>query len=442
MYSLGILYLILVFAATLWGGLVVGPNRIVPFLIFVQTILLPAGVVWTLPGVPDLDKVTAVTLPALLLMALTKRERWLAYRTAWPEWFLFLFVAWAFFSVLLNNGIYPALARLMLLTATMLVPYIAGRLYLRTSEDLFAFVKAILPLVIVYAVVMAIEARTAPFVSDTLFGISAPAQERVGLYRPVVLASGALELGHYMAMTTALLLGAGRGWRALGRPVPGLLGLGTWAAAIAACLSLSRGPIVGLALVLLAPLLGRNSRWFSVTLGIAGLAFFLWMMGPNITGTEVARMLGVADADEGSYTQTVGFRFLQIDAFEPLVNQRPVLGWGETFVRGGEIMIIDGILLILALLYGYPGVCLIVAFWVAVSFYVGRAAYRGNSSYAHIGMRLAPVIGWLTLTAWGDSFLREPHLLLMGAVVGGMYAEERLKRPVQQPAQRAVFVSG
>jgi hypothetical protein len=263
----------------------------------------------------------------------------------------------------------------------------------------------------------------------------------MGLFRPVMLASGALELGHYMALTTAILLGAGRGWRGLGAPAPRLLGIGTFAAAAGACLSLSRGPIGGLVLVLLAPLVLRSTRWFGVVLGVTGLAFFRWMMSPHVSGAEFAAMLG-DDGVEGSYTQTVGYRFLQMDAFEPLVRQSPIIGWGESFSRSGDILIIDGILLLDTLFYGYPGACLIMTFWIAVSFYIGRAAFAGNSPYAHIGQRLAPVIGWLAFSAWGDSFLREPHLLVMSAVVGGMYAEKRLRRPLMQPLQRAVFVSG
>ena len=61
MYNFGILILFLVFAATLWGGLIVGPDRLVPFLIFTSTLLLPP-VTFDLPSLPDLDKITAITL--------------------------------------------------------------------------------------------------------------------------------------------------------------------------------------------------------------------------------------------------------------------------------------------------------------------------------------------------------------------------------------------
>jgi hypothetical protein len=443
MYALGITYLVLVFAATLWGGLVLGPTRLVPFLIFAQTMIMPAGVTLQLPGVPDLDKVTAITLPALLLLVVTKRERWLAYRGAWPDLFLYLFVIWAFFSVLLNNGPYAALSRLLLLMVNMVVPYLAGRLYLRTSEDLFVFVKALLPIVLVHGLFMVLETRLSPFVNNVLFNVWQPAHWRMGFCRPAVLSHGSLELGHYMVLLTVLLLGAQRGWRGLAQPIPRLMPFGILAAFAGTVMSISRGPNMGLALALFTPLFLRNTRWLGLAMAIAGLAFFVWMLGPTITGAEVATMLaGEAASTEGTYSQTVGYRFLQIDAFESMVNEKPLLGWGESFERTGEILIIDGVLLMHTLCYGYPGAVLIIAFWGGVAFFIGRATVRGNTPFAFIGQMLAPVIGWLAFSSWGDSFLRETHLLLMSAVVGALVAEQRLARPLLRPMQRMVFASG
>lgn len=442
MHSLGVAYLALVFVATLWGGLVVGPQRIVPFLILAQTMLLPSGIDMPLPLVPDLDKVTAVTLPALLLFLVTKRETWAQYRTAWPDLFVFMFVIWAALSVLLNNGPYAAVARVLLLGTTMIVPYVAGRLYLRTSEDLFQLVKAITPLLLVYLLLMVIEARLSPILASKLFGTWAMSDYRLGVYRPVVLASGSLELGHYMVLVTILIAGAGRGWRGLEMPLPSLQRFGVLAAGLGACLSVSRGPIMGLALAFLTPYVLKNTRWLGAALGLGGLAFFLWLLGP-VTGIEVASYLVGEDAStQGTIGQTVAFRFFQIDVFEPMVHERPWLGWGESFERAGETVFIDGILLLHTLCYGFPGGILLMLFWTAVAFYIGRAAYRGNSPFAHIGQLLAPVIGWHAFSAWGDSFLREPYLLIMSAAVGGLIAEKRLRRPLMPPLHKMVFVSG
>lgn len=443
MYALGLVYLLAVFAATLWGGLVLGPTRLVPFLIFAQIMILPAGVVLDLPGIPDLEKVTAVTLPALLLLLVTPSDRWKDYRSAWPDVFLYLFVTWAFLSVLLNNGPYAACSRLLLLAVTLVVPFVAGRLYLRSSEDLMVFAKALAPIIVIHLLVMIAESRLTPFVSKAVFGVWQPAHWRFGFCRPVVLSHGSLELGHYMVLATIVFAGAVRGWRGLGQQVPRLLAVAAVAAGIGALLSFSRGPNLGLALAFFTPYFCRNTRWVGLVLGVAGLIFFVWMLGPTVTGAEVATYLAGEDAyTEGTLSQTVGYRFLQIDAFEPLVNQKPLLGWGESFERAGEIQIIDGILLLHTLCYGYPGAVLIMAFWTGVAFYIGRAAFRGDSPHAHIGQMLAPVIGWLAFSAWGDSFLRETHLLIMSAAVGAIAVEQRVARPLMPPMRKFVFVSG
>lgn len=442
MYNLGILVLFLVFAATLWGGVIVGPDRLVPFLIFTSTLLLPA-VSYDLPSLPDIDKITAVTMPTMLLFLMTSRERWSLYRSAWPDLFLYLFVAWATMSVLINQGAYPALSRLVLLSATLVVPYVAGRLYLSTTDDLTILVRAVAPIVVVYLGIMAVEARTGPILGPMLFGVWQDAYSRAGIYRPVGLAYGSLELGHYMVLVAIVFAGTHRGRTGLDLSTPRLLGWGTGAAILGALMSVSRGPITGLALGFLPPMVLRNTRGLGVILGLIGIGVYLWMLSPNGSGMAIAEALGSpATSEIGSAQQTLAYRFMQIDAFKPLVEQKPLFGHGESWTRTGDILIIDGILLIYTLGYGYVGMLLMCAFWLATILFMGRSAVRGNSPFAHIGHMLAPVIGWLTFSAWGDSFLRQPHLLIMGAVIGGMYAERRLTRPVLPPLRRAVYVSG
>ncbi len=442
MYNFGILILFLVFAATLWGGLIVGPDRLVPFLIFTSTLLLPP-VTFDLPSLPDLDKITAITLPGLFLLLLTRPERWARFRSAWPDLFLYMFVAWGFFSVLLNQGAYAAVSRLLLLSATMLIPYIAGRLYLSTADDLLVLVRAVAPILLVYLLLMGFEARVGPVIGPALFGVWNDPYERAGIFRPVGLASGSLELGHYMVLAAVVLAGTHRGRIGLDQSTPALLAWGAMAAALGALMSVSRGPIVGLVLGFIPPMVLRNTRGLGVLIGITGIGVYLWMMSPGGSGAAVARILGdAAEGDIGSAQQTLAYRFLQIDAFKPLVDARPILGHGESWIRTGDILIIDGILLIYTLSYGYPGMLLMCGFWLASILYMGRSAVRGNSPFAHIGHMLAPVIGWLAFSSWGDSFLRQPHLLVMSAVIGGMYAERRLGRPLLPPLRRAVFVSG
>lgn len=434
--------LALVFLACLWGGLVLGPDRFLPFLLFTATLLLPANVVLNLPALPDLDRHTAVTLPALLLLVITSRRRWAAYRTAWPDAFLFAFVAWAVFCVFLLQGTWPAMSRFLVLLVTLVVPYVAGRLYLSSNEDLQVFVRAIIPLFIVYFVLIVVETRLGAVVRPAVYGIWTITDSRMGLYRPTVLASDTLELGNHMGLAAILFLGAYRGWKGRGEPLPRFLLVAAAACAAGCLLSLSRGPVFGLALALLTPIVMRNTRWVGVALGLAGLGVFFWMLSPAGSGAAMAHHLGAGNDDIGSTGQTLNYRFLQIDHFKQMVLSTPWVGFGENWRRPAPISVIDGILLLHTLSYGLPGAVLIVGFWMAVTWYIGRAAFAGNTPFAYIGAYLAPVIGWLTFSSWGDSFLRQPHLVLMSAVVGAMYTERRLAKPLLPPLQSMVFKRG
>ncbi len=432
----------LVFLVCLWGGLVLGPDRLIPFLLFCGTLLLPPNVVWNLPALPDLDRRTAVTLPALFLLLTTSRQRWAAYRTAWPDAFLYAFVAWGVFCVFLLQGTWPALARFMVMLVSLVVPYVAGRLYLHSHDDLQAFIKATIPLFILYLGLILIETRMGPVFRPSLYGVWTVTDMRGGLYRPTVFASDTLELGHHMGLAAILFLGTWRGWRGQGQPLPRFLLPAALATAAGCLLTLSRGPITGLALALLGPVLLRNTRWLGVALGLAGFALFVWMMSPLGSGAQAAHYLGATNDDIGSTGQTLNYRFLQIDHFKSMVHSTPWVGFGENYQRPGPIKVIDGILLLHTLAYGFPGAVLIVSFWLAVAWYVGRAAFAGNTPFAYIGAYLAPIIGWLTFSAWGDSFLRQPHLMLMSAVVGAMYTERRLAKPLLPPVQSMVFRRG
>jgi hypothetical protein len=441
MYTVGILLLLFVFVSTLWGGLVLGPHRLLPYLVFMSVFLLPAHVHWILPGLPDIDRLNVITLPAILLLMLAG-QRWSRLQIRWPDVFLLGFLTWAFYSVLLNQGIYPALARLLELTTTLAAPWLIGRLFLSTEEDVRLFIKALCPVLAVYPLLMLPEMLAGPFIAEALFGSWTSETERFGLFRPVVLSQGCLELGHTWALAAVILLAHIRSRRSRRERVPGFV-VWTFAMSVLATLmSLSRGPIVGLALGLFVPLVLRSTRWLALLLGSAGLLLFLWMVSPLGSGGEIARALLTNTGEIGSTDQTVHYRFLQIDAFKQMVAERPILGFGEQWERRGDIVIIDGLLLIYALAYGYPGATLIALFWIATAFCIGRRVDRGGSTLEYLGLHLAPIVAFLTFSAWGDSFIRAQHTMAMSAALAAVTGALLARRTELPPLNRAVFVSG
>lgn len=407
------LVLFLTFGATLWGGFIAGPRRILPFLVFLGPMFLPAHAHYALPGVPDLSRTTAVTIPALALLLFTPSSCWKRFKLAWPDLLLVAFVGWAVICVAVNQGAWSASSQLAMQTLVLVMPILIGRLYVHEDSDLLALVKAVTPLVAVYLVLMLFEARFYPRLQGWIYGEDVLGLYRGGFYRPVVFMQNALELGHMMCLLAVMLYAL---WRTDRRRTHGTrtldVGLFCSLAGVAVCFS--RGPIIALALGLLVPRILRRPAFVSCLLGLAGVLFYFWMMGPSGSGL----LVGAALTDDSATGQSLFYRFLQIEAFKPMVESSPIFGLGETWEREGPIKIIDGVLLLATLAFGYPGAILLSAFWLSCIWVIGRRAPRSDDMFGMLGVHLAPVIGFLVFSSWGDSFVRAPHYLLLGALVG------------------------
>lgn len=408
--------LLLTMGFTLWGGLVLGPRRVVPFLLLFGPLLLPAYGVIDLPGLPQLDRVTAVTIPALVLLFATPRECWQRFRFVWPDAFLLLFVAWSVLCTALNQGEYAARAMGLKNTLHLVVPYMAGRLYLQQTRDLVALGRVLVPFVLVYFGMMAFEARMYPRFQYWLYGEAVDGLYRYGLYRPIVFAQNALELGHLMALFGVVLLALYRTGGEIRHYCGRLLPFAIVAACCGVFLTLSRGPALGLFLGGLIPLLFRRTGWVACGIAMCGVGLFAWLLGPG--GHEF--LTGLTRTEAQSETdQTLLYRFMQIEAFKPLVEASPIFGHGEDWERT-EMKIIDGELLLAVLGFGYPGAILLCLFWLSCAWQIGQRAFARDNAFHHVAAHLAPVVGWLVFTSWGDSFMRTPHYVLLGGALGAL----------------------
>lgn len=408
------LVLFLTFGATLWGGFVVGPRRVVPFLVFLGPLFLPAYATYKIPGLPDLERVTAVTIPAVLLLIFSPRECWQRLRFGFPDLVLAVYVAWCVLCVQLNQGGWAAMAMTVALFLRLIMPWMVGRLYLQEERDLLLLVKAVIPILVVYLGLMLYEARFYPQFQAMLYGEHVLGLGRAGVYRPIVFTQGALELGHMMCMLAMIMVGLWRS-RSPGRQRISSLDLGVVFSILAVFACLSRGPITALLMGLIIPLWMKRTALVSCVVGVGGVLFFFWMLSPS----GQALLVGSAVADQNTVSgMSVFFRFLQIEQFKPMVEASPIFGYGESWDRSGPIKIIDGILLLVTLGSGYPGAILLSSFWLSCIWIIGRRAARRENMFEMIGTHFAPVLGFLVFSAWGDSFLRAPHYVLMGSLVG------------------------
>ena len=408
--------LFLTLGFTLWGGLVLGPRRVVPFLLLFGPLFLPAYGVIDLPGLPRLDRITAVTIPALVLVLATPRDCWRRFRFVWPDLLLLLYLTWTVVCTAMNQGSYAAQAMGLKNTLHLLVPYMAGRLYLQTTGDLLALMRVLVPFVLVYFALMLFEARMYPRFQLWLYGEDVAGLARYGLFRPIVFTQNALELGHFMALFAVLMIAVHRSGpdnrHACGR----LLTFGILAACCGVLLTLSRGPLVGLLAGALLPLWFRRTGWVACGIALSGVGLFAWLLSPAGSGF----LLDLVRTQAGSETdQTLLYRFMQVEAFKPLVEASPIFGHGEDWERT-EMKIIDGELLLNVLGYGYPGAILLCLFWLSAAWMLGQRGFSRRHAFHYVGLHLAPVVGWLVFTSWGDSFMRTPHYLLLGGALGAL----------------------
>ncbi len=416
-----ILVLFLTLGFTLWGGFVIGPQRLVPVLLLLGPLFLPAFAEYDLPGVPTLDRTTCVTAAAGLLFLFSPRENWRRFRFLWPDLFLLAYVGWTALSVALNQGAYAAASMLLTQLLTLVVPFFAGRLYLQRASDMVSLVRLVVPIVIVYLLLMAFEARMYPRFQRWVYGEEVIGLYRLGIYRPIVFTQNQLELGHTLVLLTLLMVAVRRAGEEIYRHAGRYLDFGIIAGCIGVLMSLSRGPIIGLALVLFAPVLLRRQGWFACLLGGIGIGFFVWMLQPGVSGILAGLALTDASSESG---QTLFFRFLQIETWKPMVEASPIFGHGESFAR--EFWeIIDGELLLAVLHFGYPGMLLLSAFWLSSIWVIGQGTFPRRVLFQQVGAGLVPVLGWLVCTAWGDSFLRTPHYLIMGGLMGMLAGAQR-----------------
>ncbi|HHI68961.1 MAG TPA: hypothetical protein ENJ97_06515, partial [Planctomycetes bacterium] len=275
------LILLLFMALTFLGGLVWGPEKVIPRAFVLALFFLPPGITLLIPGpIPALDKMGAVSFPALLLLLGSGRQvvrlRWNLCDTLGALFVLSL----VFSSLVAGKGVYATGSRLVSLLVQYFVPYLAGRIWLGEEEDLEDWLPFFLALAAFYVLPMAAEFFRGPFLARVVYGLpQGPTQGRFGFFRPRVFFYTPLFLGAVMTLIFGLSLAWRSRLRERGEDEASWLPLQIPLFFLAVLMSLSRGPILGTAIMLGFFYLFRERDWIpSSLLGLAGVALFLWMV--------------------------------------------------------------------------------------------------------------------------------------------------------------------
>lgn len=239
-------------------------------------VLVPHDIGIKIQGMPELNSQAVLTLALYAGILLGRRERLFAF--PWRAFDLLALVPVVTFSISygLEKGLDGFLNRVPLLTFTWACPYLLTRALIRDREDLVSMLRVLAVSAAVLAALAAYECRMAVRLTThlwTLAGFDVEAEPHFGGYRWGFLRAcasftHAIYLGTFFAATAPLMVL----WTLLDPRSR------TWAkAAVVACLaggvaSLSRGPILTMAVATLLPLLlGWSRRTLLFVVAIAGL---------------------------------------------------------------------------------------------------------------------------------------------------------------------------
>ncbi len=207
-------------------------------------LLLPVDT-FPIPGFWELNKVMATNAGVMLGSLMFQPGAYRRFRPHWADLMLLVFCGSGTAASLTNGlGLHDGVSRFGYLFLLYGMPYVAGRLFLRSREDLYAAARLIVTAAAAYALLAIWEWRMSPQLHATLYGSfphSWGQHVRWGFYRPILFFPHALALGVFFAWTA--LLGVYL-WRA--GQLRGPWGLPAWTLAalpvIGLLTSLSFGP--------------------------------------------------------------------------------------------------------------------------------------------------------------------------------------------------------
>jgi len=177
------------------------PRRAVLIAFLFAWLFLPQGAI-TLPGLPDLTKVTATSFGALLGVVIFDAGRLIRYRFSWVD---IPVIAWCLApmasSITNKLGAYDGASEVLAQLATWGVPYLIGRLYFDSLAAMRELALAIVVGGLIYVPLCAFELRMSPQLHRLVYGYH-PSEFvmtlRFGGYRPMVFMQHGLMVGLWM----------------------------------------------------------------------------------------------------------------------------------------------------------------------------------------------------------------------------------------------------
>ena len=176
---------------------------------FIGAVLFLPQAAITLPGLPDITKISVTSFSVLLAVALFDTARLLRFRLSWVD---LPMLAWCLAplpsSIVNGLGVYDGAAGALSEMFTWGIPYLIGRIYFNDLASLRELSIGILIGGLIYVPLCLLEIRLSPQLHRWVYGYHQHSFQqtiRFGGYRPMVFMQHGLMVG--MWMTSASLIG-------------------------------------------------------------------------------------------------------------------------------------------------------------------------------------------------------------------------------------------
>jgi len=391
-------------------------------------------------SLPDYSKITAAGVGIMLGTLFFSPDRFLKFR---PRWFDVPMLLWCLTGILtsIQNGLglYDGLSNSLNQTLTWGLPYLFGRIYFGTPEDLRYFVVGMTIGGLIYVPPCIWEMRMSPMILANTYGALKWGGTRLGGYRPRVFFPDGLELGMWM---TAASLAAWWLWRCGALKKIGAIPFGLMLLPILLVTTVLCRSTGALALLAGGMILLWLSDRFKTRLLLAGVL----LTGPVYVGVRATNLWSGQQAVDlatvlvgPERAESLGYRFMCETLILERALQQPVFGWGE-WDRGAVYfdkerkhhVPTDGLWIIILGFKGFVGLILFyVSFVLPAVLFLWRFPARSLGD-----PRLAA--GWLAV-GFLDMYLIDcllnsfPNIIYMTLAGGLISLEPRQLRAMSAP---------
>lgn len=329
------------------------PRKAVLWAYLLAWLFLPqAGI--PLPSFPDLTKITATSLGAMLGVVMFDAGRLAAYRFSWVD---LPMAVWCLSSIptsMLNGlGVYDGLSGVMHDVFTWGIPYLVGRLYFSDLEGLKELAMGVFIGGLIYAPLCALEIRISPQLHKLVYGFhpaSFAMAIRFGGYRPTVFMQHGLMLG--MWMCSASLVGIWLWHTGAVRRVRNFkMGLLVAGVTLISVMCKSTGAIILLCFGLAALLINKVTRTGVILVLLMSLApVYMLVRSEGIwNGKELLELSEMISSERAT---SLNDRLGNEDLLTEKALKKPIFGWGSwgrwrvTDDNGRDITVSDGMWII------------------------------------------------------------------------------------------------